>query len=326
MDFDEDRSHIWLVYCDNGDRKCVMTTSKSDSNWFRDVQAAESSMSANVLAISNGSQLYLVTGSNGVPPFTKLKFFAKEVPTTEFWTSWTQAWANQKKCSRCSIHGQFDNVADYRVHISLWHDVSFQGNPQNRIYYCPDCCSKRIGAKEIVQHCREAHDSLPFNCRHCSKRFETYNSLIKHKNRIHSVEKPLKKACERCGKVYLDPKALRQHVKQVHERSRQLHCVECEFIFSSKYALNRHVREVHQKHQEYACTQCNKQFTQQSNLKQHMLIHLGVKPFICNNCQAAFTTKQCLQVNEIYFYKFATSVFNICSCVCKKYFVKSSLW
>ena len=136
----------------------------------------------------------------------KLKYFAKEDPTTEFWTSWTQAWANQKRCSRCSIHGQFDNVADYRVHISLWHDVSFQGNPQNRIYYCPDCCSKRIGAKEIVQHCREAHDSLPFHCRHCSKRFETYNSLIKHKNRIHSVEKPLKKACERCGKVYLDPK------------------------------------------------------------------------------------------------------------------------
>jgi hypothetical protein len=51
-------------------------------------------------------QLYLVSGSNGIAPNTKLKYFAKEDPTTEFWTSWTQAWANQKKCSRCSIHGQ----------------------------------------------------------------------------------------------------------------------------------------------------------------------------------------------------------------------------
>ena len=45
---------------------------------------------------------------------------------------------------------------------------------------------------------------------HSCKRFEPYNSLIKHKNRIHAEEKPLKKACERCGKIYLDPKALRQ--------------------------------------------------------------------------------------------------------------------
>ena len=39
----------------------------------------------------------------------------------------------QTKCSRCSIHGQFESVAEYRVHISLWHDMSFQGNPQNRL-------------------------------------------------------------------------------------------------------------------------------------------------------------------------------------------------
>ena len=276
-----------------------MTTDKAKSNWLREVIPADSSATSNILAISSNDQLYLVTGSTGISPHTKLKYFAKEDPTVEFWTSWTQAWANQKKCSRCSIHGQFDTVSDYRVHISLWHDVSFQGNPQNRIYYCPDCSAKRIGAKEIVQHCKEVHDSLPFLCRHCSKRFETYNSLIKHKNRIHAAEKPLKKACPSCGKVYLDPKALRQHVKQVHERSRQLHCVECEFIFSSKYALNRHVREVHQKQQDYVCVHCSKQFTQQSNLKQHMVIHYNAKPYQCQHegCKAAFTTKQCLQVH-----------------------------
>ena len=54
----------------------------------------------------------------------------------------------------------------------------------------------------------------PLQCRGCAKRFETYNSLIKHKKRLHAEEKPLKKACDRCDKVYLDPKALKQHIKQ----------------------------------------------------------------------------------------------------------------
>ena len=71
-----------------------------------------------------------------------------------------------------------------------------------------------FSAKDIVQHCRERHGSLPFQCRGCAKRFETYNSLIKHKKRLHAEEKPLKKACDRCDKVYLDPKALKQHIKQ----------------------------------------------------------------------------------------------------------------
>ena len=100
------------------------------------------------------------------------------------------------------------------------------------------------------------------------------------------------------GKVYLDPKALKQHIKQVHEKSEQLHCVDCEFIFSSKYALSRHVKEVHNRRQEHTCPKCSKQFTQQSNLKQHMLIHIGAKPFPCADCKSAFTTKQCLQVGS----------------------------
>ena len=109
-------------------------------------------------------------------------------------------------------------------------------------------------------------------------------------------------SCIFSGKVYLDPKALKQHIKQVHEKSEQLHCVDCEFIFSSKYALSRHVKEVHNRRQEHTCTKCSKQFTQQSNLKQHMLIHIGAKPFPCADCKSAFTTKQCLQVGKNYMF------------------------
>ena len=52
------------------------------------------------------------------------------------------------------------------------------------------------------------------------------------------------------------------------------------------------------------CTKCSKQFTQQSNLKQHMLIHIGAKPFPCADCKSAFTTKQCLQRHYVKIHHF----------------------
>ena len=55
-------------------------------------------------------------------------YFSQEDPTVEFWTSWTEAWSNQLRCGRCSV--TFESVADYRVHITIWHDTSFSGNPQ----------------------------------------------------------------------------------------------------------------------------------------------------------------------------------------------------
>ena len=48
------------------------------------------------------------------------------------------------------------------------------------------------------------------------KSWVTFDVLLQHKNRIHASEKPLKKECTTCGKIYLDTKALRHHVKQVN--------------------------------------------------------------------------------------------------------------
>ena len=69
------------------------------------VTPADSPSEANLLAISSGDELYMVT-TQEVAPHTQLKYFSKEDPTVEFWTSWTKQWGGkQRKCSRCSVGG-----------------------------------------------------------------------------------------------------------------------------------------------------------------------------------------------------------------------------
>ena len=74
-------------------------------NWMTLVTPADSPGEANLLAISSGDELYMVT-TQEVAPHTQLKYFSKEDPTVEFWTSWTKQWGGkQRKCSRCSVGG-----------------------------------------------------------------------------------------------------------------------------------------------------------------------------------------------------------------------------
>lgn len=79
---------------------------------------------------------------------------------------------------------------------------------------------------------------------------------------------------------------------------RDFQCKLCSKLLGSRAALQRHSKEVHSRNSAVvSCPRCQKLFQNRSNLKIHMLTHSGVRPFRCmeNECNAAFTTKQCLQ-------------------------------
>lgn len=56
----------------------------------------------------------------------------------------------------------------------------------------------------------------------------------------------------------------------------------CHKIYKTKFNLRRHINSSHLKIKSYICDDCKKKFVSKQNLKEHILIHLGEKPFPCD--------------------------------------------
>lgn len=155
---------------------------------------------------------------------------------------------------------------------------------------CPECSATFSTQLAFAAH-RKHHIADALCCSLCDKKFTSIAGL-KYHLKTHSGIRSI--SCPFCARNFMANGNLHAHIRAVHSTVRPHACEECDQRFGSIYHLRRHVASVHRKERDFACPTCDKRFLQQSHLAQHSWLHTGVKPYPCEQCEAAYTSRSAL--------------------------------
>ncbi|XP_055711946.1 uncharacterized protein LOC129807026 isoform X2 [Phlebotomus papatasi] len=291
---DDNQMQYIIETCDNGKSEFISLENKNESNWMRYIRPAASRESRNLSLVCIDKMVFFVSIMD-IPEGCELLYWSDTI---------NSAWARKKiekmSCGGCNL--KFEHPLYYRTHCSVFHDPAF--SLTIRKYHCKVCSIAVLGKENIMKHAAQMHDGKgAYQCQFCKKFFLRLNYLEMHRTYGCSANpqraRPL---CDFCGRKFCQPQKLKVHIKRMHSDMadvlRDFQCKLCSKLLGSRAALQRHSKEVHSRNSAVvSCPRCQKLFQNRSNLKIHMLTHSGVRPFKCseNECNAAFTTKQCLQ-------------------------------
>ena len=85
---------------------------------------------------------------------------------------------------------------------------------------------------------------------------------------------------------------LKEHKRQVHEKTKPFFCDQCGKCYTRKDKLVSHINGIHKKIANYKCEHCDKCFTWESSWRQHLkLMHAGDDTEIWQCEQCGYTAK-----------------------------------
>ncbi|KAM9353452.1 uncharacterized protein ABDE67_005825 [Symphorus nematophorus] len=137
--------------------------------------------------------------------------------------------------------------------------------------------------------------SGPFPCLSCQHSFPTCTQECHQHRQTHTQQQEERgrnmlslHPCMHCSASFSRPSQLLQHQRSEHaHKPSGFLCTECGRAFNSHSNLRIHLN-VHTGARPYSCSDCGKSFSQSGALKIHRRIHTGERPYSCGFCGRGF--------------------------------------
>ena len=196
-----------------------------------------------------------------------------------------------KRPPRCEECGKdMESASQLWKHKKRYHEDKVPCGKCGELY-------ASVRMKEHYKRClvkRREEKVDPKSCEFCGEIFTDSLKFSVHRRKHLKPHAPAK--CELCGAVLVDKTGLNAHMLYVHGEK-----VTCQLCGKQVARMHQHMAEVHTKEENRTlkCEVCGKGFVHNGKLRDHMNIHLNLKPYKCREgCDMAYSDRSNRNVHE----------------------------
>uniref|UniRef100_A0A336MHV3 CSON012588 protein n=1 Tax=Culicoides sonorensis TaxID=179676 RepID=A0A336MHV3_CULSO len=184
------------------------------------------------------------------------------------------------QCDICKK--RFVSFEPLKIHLRT--HMSNETKEQMRSYLCNECGKTFLSKGTLQAHFKYVHLRQGYICDLCSKTFKTKFELGLHRRNNHGEDGPARVQCDRCLLWYSNQRALKDHVRSIHERTQKIVCTLCGHEAASKAALRGHKKIKHDE-KLHRCDYCGKALATLVRLREHIsAAHTGISLYSCRYC------------------------------------------